>query len=722
MPHVRTAGGHRRFNPEALRRWLAEQPGRGSRLRRPAQRGAGRPRPGGRAGPARARRQRGRGRRRPGGRAGRGRLPPPVPTSGARWSGTGWRSSPRASRWAPWPTRWSGPRPTATRTASPAPRPTCDPGRQPRPGAGHRPRPDHPRAHPGRRRPGPGAGRRRPAHRDHRLGLGRRPGRARHARASAAPRASPGRRGRPRAARPPSRRAARRPWRAAGRAPRRARRRGRPAGAPGAGRSPARARPRGGAARPGRQPRSQAHGQARHGRPFAHPAHARPPRRRPRYPASRIRHTSVALPARPAREPCGAAGILALAGAGPALRRPRPARGTPTMPGGTAISPYEIMIILNPEADESRQEEILERVQQLIAAGGGDGRPRRRLGPQEDLVPDAEAARGRYVVVTCTRRARLAGRDRARHRHQQGRRAARAAHPAEPGPGGASPPTGAPAPVDARPEGEARSRRGGRGGGVAAAPAAGPPPRPEEPSVPADLNRVTLVGRLTRDPELRHTAGGDAVCSIRLAVSSRVARRLRQLGRPVQLLRRDRLRPPGRDGQHVPGQGPAHRRRRPPVAGASGRPRTARSARTSRSSPTTSSSSTAARAAAGERRRRRAGARRRRPRRRSDLPVDRRTCSRPRRRPATTTSPSRARRGFRAGDPSERGRGAGRGRDGGQRRRGYLRNYLLPRGSPRSPRRRASPRSSAARRSAARPRCAPWSSPRSSRSSSAARS
>lgn len=39
--------------------------------------------------------------------------------------------------------------------------------------------------------------------------------------------------------------------------------------------------------------------------------------------------------------------------------------------------------------------------------------------------------------------------------------------------------------------------------------------------MPADLNRVTLVGRLTRDPELRHTGGGNAVCSIRLAVSSR---------------------------------------------------------------------------------------------------------------------------------------------------------------------------------------------------------
>ena len=31
VPHVRTAGGHRRFNPDVLRRWLAEQPARGSR-------------------------------------------------------------------------------------------------------------------------------------------------------------------------------------------------------------------------------------------------------------------------------------------------------------------------------------------------------------------------------------------------------------------------------------------------------------------------------------------------------------------------------------------------------------------------------------------------------------------------------------------------------------------------------------------------------------------
>ena len=39
--------------------------------------------------------------------------------------------------------------------------------------------------------------------------------------------------------------------------------------------------------------------------------------------------------------------------------------------------------------------------------------------------------------------------------------------------------------------------------------------------MPADLNRVTLVGRLTRDPELRHTASGDPIAGMRLAVSSR---------------------------------------------------------------------------------------------------------------------------------------------------------------------------------------------------------
>ena len=37
----------------------------------------------------------------------------------------------------------------------------------------------------------------------------------------------------------------------------------------------------------------------------------------------------------------------------------------------------------------------------------------------------------------------------------------------------------------------------------------------------SDLNRVTLVGRLTRDPEIRTTAGGTDVANIRLAFTSR---------------------------------------------------------------------------------------------------------------------------------------------------------------------------------------------------------
>ena len=37
----------------------------------------------------------------------------------------------------------------------------------------------------------------------------------------------------------------------------------------------------------------------------------------------------------------------------------------------------------------------------------------------------------------------------------------------------------------------------------------------------ASINRVVLVGNLTRDPELKHTPSGTAVCSLRIAVNSR---------------------------------------------------------------------------------------------------------------------------------------------------------------------------------------------------------
>ncbi len=37
----------------------------------------------------------------------------------------------------------------------------------------------------------------------------------------------------------------------------------------------------------------------------------------------------------------------------------------------------------------------------------------------------------------------------------------------------------------------------------------------------ANINRVVLVGNLTRDPELRHTPSGVAVCKLRIAVNTR---------------------------------------------------------------------------------------------------------------------------------------------------------------------------------------------------------
>jgi single-strand DNA-binding protein len=39
--------------------------------------------------------------------------------------------------------------------------------------------------------------------------------------------------------------------------------------------------------------------------------------------------------------------------------------------------------------------------------------------------------------------------------------------------------------------------------------------------VAANINRVVLVGNLTRDPELRQTPSGTSVCSLRIAVNSR---------------------------------------------------------------------------------------------------------------------------------------------------------------------------------------------------------
>ena len=41
----------------------------------------------------------------------------------------------------------------------------------------------------------------------------------------------------------------------------------------------------------------------------------------------------------------------------------------------------------------------------------------------------------------------------------------------------------------------------------------------------ANLNKVFLIGNLTRDPELRYTSGGTSVCTLRLAVNRKFTTR-----------------------------------------------------------------------------------------------------------------------------------------------------------------------------------------------------
>ena len=128
------------------------------------------------------------------------------------------------------------------------------------------------------------------------------------------------------------------------------------------------------------------------------------------------------------------------------------------------IHPYEIMIILDAEADEEQQQEILERVQQLIRDGGGEIEHVNDWGRRKIAYPIRKHADGRYVVITSSGEpAALEEIERVlsisdvvlraffvRLNRAEAERASAA---------------GAPAPVNTHPEGESRPPRGGRGGG-----------------------------------------------------------------------------------------------------------------------------------------------------------------------------------------------------------------------------------------------------------------
>ena len=120
------------------------------------------------------------------------------------------------------------------------------------------------------------------------------------------------------------------------------------------------------------------------------------------------------------------------------------------------------MLVLNADASEERQQELLERVQELLRADGGvihhmDDWGRRKIAYAMDKQPD-----GRFVVLTCEtgpgaveemRRVLSISRDVAL-RHTTVRLSRIEAERAIA--------NGAPVPVDERPEGESRGGRGGR--------------------------------------------------------------------------------------------------------------------------------------------------------------------------------------------------------------------------------------------------------------------
>ena len=204
------------------------------------------------------------------------------------------------------------------------------------------------------------------------------------------------------------------------------------------------------------------------------------------------------------------------------------------------MNEYEILLMLDPESPEERQNEIIARTRELVEKGGGtwlshDPWGRRRLAYEIDhktdgvyhlLQFDAAPATldevSRVLKITdgvmrhmATRRVKGGGRTappRRCPRREPERERERPApkqpqrHRPRPNP----PQTRSRAEEYAEPT-EPASEEAGADGAA----------RRKEPSHGANINRVVLVGNLTKDPELRHTPGGTPVCKLRIAVNTR---------------------------------------------------------------------------------------------------------------------------------------------------------------------------------------------------------
>jgi small subunit ribosomal protein S6 len=149
--------------------------------------------------------------------------------------------------------------------------------------------------------------------------------------------------------------------------------------------------------------------------------------------------------------------------------QPPPLRACARDPAEARINPYEIMIILDPDADEEQQQEILERVQQLIRDSGGAVEHVDDWGRRKIAYPINKRGDGRYVVITSA--GAPGSLDEIGRVLSISDVVLRAffvrLSPAEAERASA---VGAPAPSDAHPDGDSRPPRGGRGG-----------PRPRRP-------------------------------------------------------------------------------------------------------------------------------------------------------------------------------------------------------------------------------------------------
>jgi len=65
------------------------------------------------------------------------------------------------------------------------------------------------------------------------------------------------------------------------------------------------------------------------------------------------------------------------------------------------INPYEIMLILNPEVDGSRHDEIVERVRSLVVGSDGAVAHVDDWGERKIAYPIEGKQNGHYILVTC---------------------------------------------------------------------------------------------------------------------------------------------------------------------------------------------------------------------------------------------------------------------------------------------------------------------------------